>query len=235
MLFRSPDLIRYMRSEKRLMRIPVMMITAEQEIAQVVKGLAAGANFLLPKPFTRRRLQQTLRLMLSHEQAVPLVKATSLPTATRAAFTAAGDQMKCEPSAQRAVTEIEADDPSLRPKLQVDLTVLSNLEDADEGSSLIVELIDLYQENGTRQIDEIKAAAVKMDGESLKQSAHALKGSSLTMGASQVADLCQQLETPQHTDSNTTFQLAGKLESAFASATHIFAVERQRRLIPAFA
>lgn len=232
----GPDLIRYMRSEKRLMRIPVMMITAEQEIAQVVKGLAAGATILLPKPFTRRRLQQTLRLMLSHEHAVPLVKATSLPTATRVkALAAAGDEMKCEPPAQRAVTEIEAEDPSLRPKPQVDLAVLSGLEDADEGSSLIVELIDLYHENGTRQIDEIKAAAAKMDGESLKQSAHALKGSSLTMGASQVADLCQQLETPQRTDSNITFQLAGKLETAFASATHIFAVERQRRLIPAFA
>jgi len=69
----GPDLIRYMRTEKRLMRIPVMMITAEQEIAQVVKGLAAGATVLLPKPFTRRRLQQTLRLMLSHEHAVPVV------------------------------------------------------------------------------------------------------------------------------------------------------------------
>ena len=117
----------------------------------------------------------------------------------------------------------------------MDLAVLSSLEDVDEGSSLIVELIDLYQENGARQIDEIKAAAAKMDGESLKQSAHALKGSSLTMGASQVADLCQQLETPQHTDLDTTFRLAGKLETAFASATHVFAVERQRRLLPAFA
>jgi HPt (histidine-containing phosphotransfer) domain-containing protein len=143
--------------------------------------------------------------------------------------------MKYEPTSHRAFTEAEPHDALSGPEPQVDLAVLSSLEDDDEESKLIVELIDLYHENGTRQVDEIKAAAAKMDGASVKQSAHALKGSSLTMGASQVADLCQQLETPQHTASEITSQLAGELETAFASAAFIFAAERQRRLVPAFA
>jgi len=39
------DLIRHMRTEKRLMRIPVMLITSEQVFHLVGKTFAAGASF----------------------------------------------------------------------------------------------------------------------------------------------------------------------------------------------
>lgn len=232
---KGPDLIRYMRTEKRLMRIPVMLITAEQDIAHVASGFAAGATVLLPKPFTRQRLQKTLRMMLGRQ---PDPRATSLPTSARTPPPAAlREQAEHESSFHESLTETKISDGSSLPEQPVDLAVLSSLEDHsdDADSSLIVELIDLYRENGTRQVDEIKAAAAKMDEESVKESAHALKGSSLTMGARHVADLCQQLETPRQTDSDLTAQLAGKLETAFAFAADVFAAERQRRLVPAFA
>ena len=60
----GPELISYMRTEKRLMRIPVMMITAETQTKDLVPGLAAGATVLLPKPFTKSVLQHVLRMML---------------------------------------------------------------------------------------------------------------------------------------------------------------------------
>ena len=234
----GPDLIRFMRTERRLMRIPVMMITAEQNIAQVAKGLAAGATILLPKPFTRQRLQQTLRMMLGRERAAPVLKATSLPSATRnSPQTKSIEQVKYEPSSHRPFMESEPHDASSGLEPSVDLAVLSSLEDGDDddSSSLIVELIDLYRENGTRQVDEIKAAAAKMDEESLKHSAHALKGSSWTMGASRVGQLCAQLEQLARPGSNEAAELVRNLEKAFASAGEVFASERQRRLVPAFA
>jgi DNA-binding response OmpR family regulator len=77
------DLIKFMRTEKRLMRIPVMLITAESDIRLVANGFAAGATVLLPKPFTRKRLQATLRMMLGPAAAF---KPTSLPTATQKGF-----------------------------------------------------------------------------------------------------------------------------------------------------
>ena len=60
------DIIRYMRTEKRLMRIPVMMITSEQDIKLMTNSFAAGATVFLPKPFTAAQLQTMLRMLLSN-------------------------------------------------------------------------------------------------------------------------------------------------------------------------
>ena len=58
------DLIRYMGSERRLMRIPVMMISAEQDIKLMASSFAAGATAFLPKPFTPEQLQSAIRMLL---------------------------------------------------------------------------------------------------------------------------------------------------------------------------
>src|ERR1700694_1477920 len=60
------DLIRYMRSEKRLMRIPIMMITAEQDIKLMASSFSAGATAFLSKPFTPEQLQSAIRMLLGH-------------------------------------------------------------------------------------------------------------------------------------------------------------------------
>jgi CheY-like chemotaxis protein len=59
------DLIRYMKTEKRLMRIPVVLITAEQNIKLMADSFAAGATAFLPKPFTPGQLQSLLRMLLA--------------------------------------------------------------------------------------------------------------------------------------------------------------------------
>ena len=59
------DIIRYMRTEKRLKRIPVMMITSERDLKLMADSFAAGATLFLPKPFTPEQLQTTLRVLLS--------------------------------------------------------------------------------------------------------------------------------------------------------------------------
>jgi CheY-like chemotaxis protein len=64
------DLIRYMRSERRLMRIPIMMITAEQDIKLMASSFAAGATAFLPKPFTPEQLQSAIRMLLGNGSSV---------------------------------------------------------------------------------------------------------------------------------------------------------------------
>jgi CheY-like chemotaxis protein len=59
------DLIRHMRTEKRLMRIPVMMITSERRLKALTESVAVGATVLLPKPFTPAQLQSLLGVLLS--------------------------------------------------------------------------------------------------------------------------------------------------------------------------
>jgi CheY-like chemotaxis protein len=62
---RGLDVIRHMRTEKRLMRIPAMMITSETNGQIISEILTAGAAVYLPKPFTRAQLEFTLRMLLS--------------------------------------------------------------------------------------------------------------------------------------------------------------------------
>ena len=64
------DIIRYMRTEKRLQRIPVMMISAERDLKLMATSFVAGATVFLTKPFNLQQLQTTLRLLLANS-AVP--------------------------------------------------------------------------------------------------------------------------------------------------------------------
>ena len=227
------DLIRFMRTEKRLMRITVMLITAESDIRLVASGFAAGATILLPKPFTRKRPQQMLRLMLGTpavSKPLAVSRQTSLPTATRKDFTRG-----LEDDSAIALPAAELKSREAKPVVQgpVDLSLLASLEDDDGGvdENLVVELIDLYLENGGRQVNEIKAAAARKSETLVKELAHALKGSSLTMGASLVAKLCAEVEQANILNSNEVAELVPKLESAFADTGEIFKSERRKRII----
>jgi len=60
------DIIRYMRTEKRLQRIPVMMISAERDLQLMAKSFVAGATVFLTKPFNTTQFQSTLRVLLAN-------------------------------------------------------------------------------------------------------------------------------------------------------------------------
>lgn len=59
------EIIRFMKTEKRLMRIPAMMVTSEQDLKLMAETLSAGAVLFLRKPFTAEQLQNTLGMLLS--------------------------------------------------------------------------------------------------------------------------------------------------------------------------
>jgi CheY-like chemotaxis protein len=58
------ELVRYMRNEDRLKRIPVMMMTAEQDPKLSSESFMAGAMVFLPKPFTTGQLQIMLQMLI---------------------------------------------------------------------------------------------------------------------------------------------------------------------------
>jgi CheY-like chemotaxis protein len=59
------EVIRYMRTEKRLMRIPVMMVTSEQDLKFTADSFAAGATVFLPKPFTAAQFQLSFKMLVA--------------------------------------------------------------------------------------------------------------------------------------------------------------------------
>lgn len=60
----GPELVRQMKTEQRLMSIPVMMMTAEQDPKLSQDSFAAGAVVFLPKPFTTAQFQIMLQMLL---------------------------------------------------------------------------------------------------------------------------------------------------------------------------
>jgi DNA-binding response OmpR family regulator len=62
------DIIRHMSTERRLMRIPVMLISSEPRIRPTGDGFAAGATVFLPKPFTAGQLRLMLRMLLDKSE-----------------------------------------------------------------------------------------------------------------------------------------------------------------------
>ena len=60
----GPELVRFMKTEKRLMNIPVMMMTAEQDPKLSSDSFSAGAVVFLPKPFTTAQLHIMLQMLV---------------------------------------------------------------------------------------------------------------------------------------------------------------------------
>ncbi|MEQ9353735.1 PAS domain S-box protein [Coleofasciculus chthonoplastes] len=92
-----------------------------------------------------------------------------------------------------SVPEITSDS-SATPAL--DRQVLQDLREiaGDDYEGLIAEVIDSYLEDSPPRVQAIRSAIAHDDANALHQSAHALKSSSLTIGATGLAKLCAELE-----------------------------------------
>ena len=115
----------------------------------------------------------------------------------------------------------------------VDMAVLTSFEEAQgEGEpDLVVELIDLYLEDTPHRVAAIREALAKTDGQSLERAAHCLKGSSASLGAGQVAVLCEELEQIARDFSFQAVEVVvTRLEHEFERVRQTFLAERQRRL-----
>lgn len=64
-LIQGTDLLRYMQTEKRLSKIPVLIMTGEQSAAIHAESFSAGATIFMPKPFTRVTLQRMFHALIS--------------------------------------------------------------------------------------------------------------------------------------------------------------------------
>lgn len=62
---RGLELIRLMKTDARLSRIPIGMITAEQDPKIWDESVAAGASVFLPKPFSPPQIQMMLLMLLN--------------------------------------------------------------------------------------------------------------------------------------------------------------------------
>jgi HPt (histidine-containing phosphotransfer) domain-containing protein len=115
----------------------------------------------------------------------------------------------------------------------VDMDVLNAFEElqSDDGSDLIVELIDLYVLDAAQRVGQIREASIATEWILVKRAAHNLKGSSSNLGVRKVAELCQKLEwMDSHDSPETVADIMRLLEYESARAGAALAAVRQRRL-----
>jgi HPt (histidine-containing phosphotransfer) domain-containing protein len=116
----------------------------------------------------------------------------------------------------------------------VDLAVLAGYESVQlEGEpDLVVELIDLYFADVPRRVQAMRDAVRFRNPAALASAAHLLRGSSGSLGAQQVAQICAEIEGLESIDlwSNTP-PLLSWLELECERALHIFMGERRSRLL----
>lgn len=61
------EIVRYMKTEKRLMRIPVVVLAGGHGLKLITECFAVGAMAFLPKPFTTEQLWRTLRMAINSQ------------------------------------------------------------------------------------------------------------------------------------------------------------------------
>ena len=78
----------------------------------------------------------------------------------------------------------------------LDENIIQNLIElgGDDGNSFLKEIIDLYIEQFPGLFNDIKSHFEKGDALKMSQSAHALKGASLNIGAKVSASICKEIE-----------------------------------------
>lgn len=99
----------------------------------------------------------------------------------------AGQKAKEQPPEQK--TDSTDGFPRLDPEA---LAMQRSLAEGDD--SFLDSLVDLYLEGATSSIQNMREAERSGDADALKKAAHKLRGSSLTMGALGMGEICEKLE-----------------------------------------
>jgi chemosensory pili system protein ChpA (sensor histidine kinase/response regulator) len=63
------EIVRYMKTEKRLKGIPIVVIAGAHGLKLIAECFAAGAMSFLPKPFSTEQLRRTLRMAINSQSA----------------------------------------------------------------------------------------------------------------------------------------------------------------------
>ena len=167
----------------------IIALTAYATMEDRKKCLAAGMNNYLVKPITAQTLRQTLQ-RVGMEQA----------------------------STKVAVEEDKGDNLPKRKQGQqvLDPSVLDSILRMGSGKAnkIILRVIESYLEDTPERIEAIVGAIAAEDPTALRQSAHALRSSSVTIGAQYLSHLCQELENLGH--SGTTAGAKEKLDQVQA-------------------
>ncbi|MGB7380219.1 MAG: response regulator [Rivularia sp. (in: cyanobacteria)] len=100
----------------------------------------------------------------------------------------------------------------------IDAQILQELKDmaGDDGDEMVAELIDSYLEDAAPKLQEIRRAIKINNADNLRNSAHALRSLSVTIGAVLLAQVCTELEAIGRSGTTlSTSNLVKKLDAEY--------------------
>jgi PAS domain S-box-containing protein len=149
-------------------RTPIIAMTANALAGDRDRALAAGMDDYLSKPYRSQDLQETLERWVSRERSGD----AGVPEASEQADTRRGPEV-------------------------LDPQVLDQLRELDEqvGNDFLRDVVAEYLDGALSARESLAEAVAAEDVESIMSIAHRLKGSSGSIGAVTVSEICARIET----------------------------------------
>lgn len=151
--------------------VPVLILSANVTSDAIDECSRAGAAEFIPKPLRASLLLDGIERHIS----------------------VSGERIFRPPPApddRRSLTLVEV--PPLDP------TVLADLANLSKDETFVERLLNGFRADTTRLVEQIESAFVNRRYESIKDAAHALKGGSASVGATQLTQLATRLEKSTH-------------------------------------
>ncbi|MDM8536433.1 response regulator [Desulfobacterales bacterium HSG17] len=206
---------RKIRKQKAFKDLPIIAMTAHALKGDDDKCIAAGMNGYISKPINQQKLFETLaNHIIAYWEANP----------------------NCRPSPKPLEEEIISD--STQMEASENISELSSFLDADlaiENLGLTWEIFETilisYYENHREHAQQLIHAYDTSDFEQVKELSHSIKGSSANIGALNLSQVAQKLETasqaPAHAlDRQLLDDLVGQLENFLAVLSTIGSAEK---------
>jgi CheY-like chemotaxis protein len=177
------------RLEQNRKHTKIVALTAYAATKEAIeKCLAAGMDDYLSKPFTKDSLAN---ILAKHSE-----KKLSQVLDTKAKF------------GQHPLAEV-LENETLRQLLEIE---------SGSDKNFVKETLSLYLNHAEKCLSEMKQAVAQQDFSALKRSAHSLKGSSGSVGATTIFNLCNEIEYCPETMENEEIKIGIQtLEREFES------------------